>query len=132
MKEKMLRWKIDKTLYFWLKNIYQKSDKFFLLPIISSIVSIIMITFFILIFFNRLPPELPLFYSLPWGETQLISKERFFILPIIIILTALINSFIASQLHSLQFVLKRILMLSLLLINLIILITVMNILSIFI
>ena len=28
-------------------------------------------------FWNRLPPQLPWFYSLPWGETQLIDKKMF-------------------------------------------------------
>lgn len=29
----------------------------------------------LLVFWKKLPPELPWFYSLPWGEEQLISKE---------------------------------------------------------
>ncbi len=29
----------------------------------------------LLVFWKKLPPEMPWFYSLPWGEEQLISKE---------------------------------------------------------
>ena len=32
-------------------------------------------TLLLLVFWKRLPPEMPWFYSLPWGEEQLISKE---------------------------------------------------------
>ncbi len=28
----------------------------------------------LLLFWNRLPPQLPWFYSLPWGEKQLVDK----------------------------------------------------------
>jgi len=30
-------------------------------------------------FWNRMPPELPWFYSLPWGEAQLIPRAGFWI-----------------------------------------------------
>lgn len=115
-----------------LIHIFFKSDKFFLLPILASSLIFILVTAIFSIYFPKLPPKLPLFYSLPWGEGQLASKEQFFLLPIFLILITLINSFIASQLHPLQFVLKRMLMLSLVLINLIILVTTFKILLIFI
>jgi len=34
-----------------------------------------------LVFWWRLPPQVPLFYSLPYGVSQLATKEWFFILP---------------------------------------------------
>lgn len=109
-----------------------KSDKFFLFPLTISTFSFLFITIFFFLFYQKLPPKLPLFYSLPWGEPQLGSKEQFLLLPTILILTTLTNTLIASQLHPLQFVLKRILMLSLVFINLIILVTALKILLIFI
>ena len=32
-------------------------------------------TTLLLVFWKKLPPEMPWFYSLPWGEGQLIGKE---------------------------------------------------------
>lgn len=108
------------------------TDKFFLIPTLITAFSVILITLLFSIFMNQLPDKLPLFYSLSWGENQLASKQQFFLLPIILILVLLINSFIASQLHSSQYILKRILMLSLILLDGVILITAIKILWIFI
>lgn len=107
-------------------------DYFFSVPILTTIISVIFIVSLFLILFSRLPDKLPLFYSLPWGEAQLATKQQFFLLPVILVLVCLINSLIASLLHEAQYMLKRLLMLSLLLINLIILITAVKILWIFI
>lgn len=106
-------------------------DKFFSVPVLITVTTVISITSLFLIFYSRLPDKLPLFYSSPWGQTQLATKEQFFLLPIILILTCLMNSLIAFQLHASQFVLKRILLLSLVLIDIIILITAVKIIWIF-
>lgn len=113
-------------------NFYQSQDKVILLPIIASLLSVLLVSLIFLIFYKKLPERLPLFYSLPWGEAQLITKEQFFLLPAVLFLITLINSFLVSQLHSLQFVLKRMLAVSVVLINLIILISAFKILFIFI
>lgn len=109
-----------------------KGDKFFMLPIIATVLTSIFITLLFLVSYSQLPDKLPLFYSLPWGEAQLAGKQQFFLLPIILVLTCLVNSLIASQLHAVQFVLKRILQLSLVLVDVIILITALKIIWIFI
>jgi hypothetical protein len=72
-----------------------------------------------------------LYYSLPWGHSQLVNKDQFYILPAFLILVCLINSFIAYHLHTAQIVLKRVIMISLLFIDLLILITALKILLIF-
>lgn len=118
-----------------LENIKKKftlSDYFFSIPILTTIVSVIFIVLLFLILFSRIPDKLPLFYSLPWGEAQLATKQQFFLLPVILTLVCLTNSLIASLLHPTQYMLKRIIMLSLFLINFIILITAVKILWIFI
>ncbi len=107
-------------------------DKYFLVSIVITIIVVIFITSHFLIIYNYLPDRLPLFYSLPWGGSELATKQQFFLLPIILVLTCLINSLIASQLHAAQFVLKRILVLSLIIIDVIILITAVKIMWIFI
>ena len=51
----------------------------------------------ILIFFYfRLPPQIPLFYSLPWGEDQLASSNLIFVIPGSVLLIILTNLLAAS------------------------------------
>ena len=57
-------------------------DKLFR-KIIQVIFFILALNFLLLIiFWIKLPPLLPLFYSRPWGENQLVAKNFFPILPI--------------------------------------------------
>jgi len=51
---------------------------------------------FIAIFWTKLSPQLPLFYSKPWGQDQLASKSWFLILPSICFLMVLFNLRLAS------------------------------------
>ena len=58
---------------------------------------LILIQFIFLIYqFNNLPPQVPLFYSLPWGEAQLVPATYFFLLPVFSIIVLLLNSFLAT------------------------------------
>ena len=43
--------------------------------------NLVLILFFI-IRWSRLPPQIPLFYSRPWGEDQLVDSWMIFMLPI--------------------------------------------------
>ncbi|MFI5205385.1 MAG: hypothetical protein ACHQVK_00425 [Candidatus Paceibacterales bacterium] len=79
----------------------------------------------------KLPKQLPLFYSLPWGETQLVDISQFIILPFMAILITLINLAISWHLHESQIVLKRMLSIGSAAITLLILITTLRIISIF-
>lgn len=116
----------NKFLHF-----FKTSDNFLLVPFLISLFIAFLIVSLIFIFYNQLPLKLPLFYSLPWGENQLISKQQFFLLPIVLLLIILVNTFIVSQLHHLQKVLKRLLMFGLIFIDLVILTTFFKILFIF-
>lgn len=118
----------------WLKivNYYQQSDKYLLIPFLCSAFLVLAILTLFANFYSSLPPRLPLYYSLPWGEPQLVGKQQFIILPVILILLCTVNTFIASQLHPAQLVLKRTLGVSLLLIGFIIAISVIKVLFIFV
>lgn len=113
-------------------KVWKTSDKYFSVPIILSIFSTLVVGNLYLIFYRDLPSKLPLFYSLPWGSSQLVSKQQIFILPGVTILITLINSLLASQLHPVHLALKRILALSLITVNVIILITAIKVLLIFV
>ncbi|MCJ7827846.1 hypothetical protein MUP65_01730 [Patescibacteria group bacterium] len=54
----------------------------------------------IFIYWKRLPPEIPLFYSQPWGEAQLSSLNTFFLLPLIGLSTTVLNFLIAKTFFS--------------------------------
>lgn len=118
---------MDKIFKFIIKQ-----DIISLLALGSILANAILVSSFLAIFYNQLPSKLPLFYSLPWGEAQLVAKQQFLILPAVLILMGLINGFLAYQLHPAHLVLKKIIMGSLLLISSIILITAIRILIIFI
>lgn len=49
-----------------------------------------------IIYYHRLPPITPLFYSLSRGESQLVSKQFLFILPITSIIFFLAHAWIAK------------------------------------
>jgi hypothetical protein len=45
--------------------------------------------------YGDLPPEIPLYYSLPWGEAQLASVTSIFFLPLFSLIVLIINSCLA-------------------------------------
>ena len=105
-----------------------KRDLVKFLPIILSIP----LTVFILLMGRFLPSELPLFYSLAWGENQLVTSLQFLILPSIAVCISLINLLIYWHLHSSQILLKKILLGISLTVTLILLISFFKIIFIFI
>jgi len=69
-------------------------------------------SFFLLLFsWFKLPPEIPLFYSLPWGEEQLVSPFFLWLLPGSSLVIVLINLTFASYFSSDQ-LLTRVLMMT--------------------
>ena len=60
-------------------------DKFSLFVLVFSIFSILLQVILILINWNKLPSQLPLFYSQPWGEKMLASPLFLGILPLIVL-----------------------------------------------
>lgn len=50
----------------------------------------------LIFFYFRLPPQVPLFYSLPWGEDQLAPSSLIFAIPGSVFLIILINLLAAS------------------------------------
>lgn len=113
-------------------NFYQSQDKIIFWANFLSLVFALIILIILGVNFKNLPPKLPLFYSLPWGENRLISSSQFIILPILIVLVTLINLTTSWHLHSSQLLIKRILAASSLVVSLLILTTALRIINIFI
>jgi hypothetical protein len=83
--------KISLLGHFW-----QEKNNF---TIFRFNLSLIAVQIIILIFkFNNLPPQIPFYFSLPWGESQLASSTNIIYLPIFSILITIINGFWAAML----------------------------------
>lgn len=79
-----------------------------------------------------LPQKLPLFYSLPWGNKQLVDKQQLLIIPAIMVGITFINLIISWQLHPSQTFFKKTLIYSSIVISIICLVTFLKIIFIFI
>jgi hypothetical protein len=77
--------------------------------------------------FSSLPPEVPLYYSLPWGQSQLSSASSLFILPTISLVLLLINHLFAISLAKTSILLSRLLVVVSLIFSLLSLITILQI-----
>lgn len=115
------------TLIKNFQSFYKHEDRFIFWPISISVLLGCIITFIWAISLTSLPPQLPLFYSLPWGEPQLGSVYQFLVLPSVILIVILINSIISIQLHDSQLVIKRILAITSLIVSIIISVTALRI-----
>lgn len=101
-------------------KIIKKYFKYSLFLISSSII-------FAVFKFKDLPPEVPLFYSLPWGKKQLADKVFIFILPLSSILVLLLNLFLAKKIKEDFIIIKEILIIGAFLFSLILTITLLKI-----
>ncbi len=92
----------------------------------------IVLTFFYLLNFSYLPNQLPLFYSLSWGQSQLVTKQQFLVLPLITVLITIVNLIVLWHLHPSQIILRRMVCLASLLCAILVFITGVKIINIFI
>ena len=63
-----------------------------------NIIFIILQIAFLFWKFNLLPPQIPLYYSLPWGESQLAQTSMLFVFPVISLVLLFINHLFAISL----------------------------------
>jgi hypothetical protein len=92
---------------------HQETINFY--SIVFSLVTVILTLLIYALNYQSLPPQIPLFYSLAWGDNQLVSLSQFIILPSVMILIILLNLIFTWHLHSSQSVLKKIISISTLL-----------------
>lgn len=88
---------------FWQERANTKIFRWNLIFIITQIV-------FLFWKFNLLPPQVPLYYSLPWGESQLTQASLLFLLPTISLILLLINHLFAISLTKISLLLSRLLL----------------------
>ncbi len=113
-------------------HFYQKQDGILFwsttLSIFFALFSISLWAFY----YPFLPPEIPLFYSLPWGESQLTNLLQYLLLPGIILLIVLINLLLTWHLHTSQLFIKRMIALATVFISFLITLTGIKIILIFV
>jgi len=85
------------------------ADKFFFWVLVVCLVIVVAQIFLILVSWRKLPPQVPLFYSYPWGETVLARPFELWILPIATIFFTVLNFFLAVAIFGENRFLHRIL-----------------------
>lgn len=96
----------------YLKNLtsfYHEQDSFVFWPITASIFLILGVLSCWGFFYLKLPRELPIFYSLSWGDLQFGHINQFLLFPSLMGLTIFANLLISWHLHYSQVLIKRIL-----------------------
>jgi hypothetical protein len=63
----------------------------------------------ILLAWRYLPPQIPLFYSRPWGQEQLVDPLMIFVLPGLSLATIVVNSFLNSIVGKEEVLIRRVL-----------------------
>lgn len=63
----------------------------------------------IAIFYSSLPPLIPLFNSLPWGENRLALSQLIFLVPTVSIVVIFLNLYIAKLIYTKHTLVARIL-----------------------
>lgn len=107
-----------------------KSNKPLVSLLLISIFLILLASVSLLFFWNRMPPELPWFYSLPWGEAQLIPKVGFSAGLVILTLVNLLNGIMAYSFSKKDRVVANVIMAANILITILYLISFYKVLSV--
>jgi len=92
-----------------------------------SFILILLQALIIILFFSFLPRQVPLLYSRPWGEEQLAHPLYLFLFPLANLIIFILNSILLSFLAKKDLLTKQILTIGVLLVNLLSLITLVQI-----
>lgn len=76
-----------------------QSDKIIGFSFLFSLFLILLSLLPIVLFYSKLPPVIPLFNQMPWGEERLSEKQNILILPAIALFVFIANFSIASFLY---------------------------------
>lgn len=107
---------------FWQTTLNSRLLRFTIVLFVAQLVLIIW-------FYNQLPPEIPLFFSRPWGSDWLTSTSSIFILPLLSLSTLLINYFLALFYHQKKLILSQLLVIFSFIISLFSTVSVLKIIS---
>ncbi len=103
------------------------SDKLFVWGSLICITFVFLSSLFLLLVYRGLAPQVPLFYSLPWGEKMLADRVWLWLLPIVSLTVFSLNLFLAGKLARDLAILSRILVWTATFVSLILFITLFKI-----
>lgn len=103
-----------------------QSDKIIGFSFLFSLFLILLSLLAIVLFYSKLPPVIPLFNQMPWGEERLSEKQNIFILPAIALFVFIANFSIASFLYEKMPLVCRIIFTTSLLVCLLMMLVVMR------
>ncbi|MEX2028612.1 MAG: hypothetical protein WD988_03910 [Candidatus Curtissbacteria bacterium] len=83
-------------------------DRFALSVYIFGLISLLAQSSLILVSWGKLPPQIPLFYSRPWGAEMLSSPLGLWILPGLLLGCAISNFFVISSLRRNRFLVRAV------------------------
>lgn len=86
------------------------SDQFVRISLVLSFLFIIPLTTIIITTYSNLPPLIPFFNSMPWGEDRLVSSSVSLFLPLLLLGIFIINILQASFAYSRYVLVARIVM----------------------
>ena len=89
------------------RHIY--SDKFVRVCVLLSCLFLLLLIIIIILSAGKLPPYIPLFNSMPWGEDRLFSSKSIFFLPAIFFGIFICNVVLATTLYKRYALISRIL-----------------------
>lgn len=92
-----------------LTSFYQEQDTYVFWPVSLSVLLGLSVIFLWAINYFSLPKQIPMFYSLAWGDSQFGHINQFLVFPSLIALTVLVNLITSWHLHFSQILIKRIL-----------------------
>jgi len=107
---------------FWQTTLNSRLLRFSIVLFFGQVVLIIW-------FYNQLPPEIPLFFSRPWGGSWLTSSSSIFILPLFSLITLLTNYFLALFYHQRKLLLSQLLVIFAFIISLFSTVSILKIIS---
>jgi len=82
------------------------ANSFTNLAVAFSLLFIVAMGGFFFIFYRQLPPQVPLFYSCPWGERQLVSPYALLFLPSLSLVLLIVNILISRFLIAYPFLIN--------------------------
>ena len=93
-------------------------DKTSRISYVYAILLVVVVSVLISMFLGKLPPEIPLYFTQPWGESRLAPKQMLYLLPFIAFVFLVINLMFARTIRHLSPLLPRVLAVSTLVITL--------------
>jgi len=110
---------------FWQTTL---NSRLLRLTIISIVAQVILIIWF----FGQLPPEIPLFFSRPWGQSWLAPYSSILILPLFSLIVSLVNYLLALFYYQKKLLLSQLLVIFAFIISLFSTVSVLKIISLII